>query len=76
MCGIYLNRDNVCKFLGKKKIYIYIYICFELLKFIKPFSDKRMQTISFWQLGGEKKYVCGGKKSSFIFNFFLNEEIV
>ena len=45
MCGIYLNRDNVCKFLGKK--------CVKLLKFVKPFSDKKLQTISFWQL--EKK---------------------
>ena len=72
MCGIYLNRDNVCKFLGEKKknIYIYIYICFELLKFIKPYSDKRMQTISFWQLGG-KKVRLWGEKSSFIFNFFF-----
>ena len=45
MCGIYLNRDNVCKFLGKK--------CVKLLKFVKRFSDKKLQTISFWQL--EKK---------------------
>ena len=52
MCGIYLNRDNVCKFLGKK--------CVKLLKFVKPFSDKKLQTISFWQL--EKKKVHLWKK--------------
>ena len=42
MCGIYLKRDNVCEFLGKK--------CVKLLKFVKPFSNKKLHTISFWQL--------------------------
>ena len=54
MCGIYLNRDNVCKFLGKNSV--------KLLKFVKPFSDKKLQTISFWQLE-KKKYIYGRNKT-------------
>ena len=54
VCGIYLNTNNVCEFLGKKK-------CVKLLKFVKPFSDKKLQSISFWQI--ERKiyifiYIC------------------
>ena len=47
--------------------------CFQFLKFVKLFSDKNLQTISFWQLAKrekkekEKEYVCGGKKAFFFF---------
>ena len=49
-------------FQGKKK-------CVKLLKFAKPFSDKKLQSISFWQL--ERIYIyifiymfVGEKKNS------------
>ena len=54
--------------------------CFQFLEFVKLYSDKKLQTISFWQLGKKEKrkkkkekrkkreYVCGIK--SFIFYFF------
>ena len=56
--------------------------CFQFLEFVKLYSDKKLQTISFWQLGKKKRkkkkekkkkkeYVCG--KKSFIFYFFLKK---
>ena len=55
--------------------------CFQFLEFVKLYSDKKLQTISFWQLGKKKKkekrkkkeYVCG--KKSFIFYFFLKNKL-
>ena len=69
MCVIYLNRDNVCEFLGKK--------CVKLLKFVKLFSDKKLQTISFWQLLRKKKRVRLWEKIKqfYIYLFFLKKKL-
>ena len=63
MCGIYLNRD-VYEFLGKKR-------CYQFLKFVKPFRDKKLQKISFWQLEKKKSMFVGIKKIQFYFYLFF-----
>ena len=50
--------------------------CFQFLKFVKLFSDKNLQTISFWQLAKREKKKK--KKSTFVgekrlFFFFQKE---
>ena len=66
MCGIYLNRDNVCKFLGKNSV--------KLLKFVKPFSDKKLQTISFWQLEKKKKKYIYGRNKTVLYLFLKKKK--
>ena len=66
MCGIYLNRD-VYEFLGKKR-------CYQFLKFVEPFRDKKLQKISFWQLEKKKSMFVGIKKYSFIFIYFFKKK--
>ena len=66
MCGIYLNRD-VYEFLGKKR-------CYQFLKFVKQFRDKKLQKISFWQLEKKKSMFVGIKKYSFIFIYFFKKK--
>ena len=56
--------------------------CFQFLEFVKLYSDKKLQTISFWQLGKKKekrkkkkKRVCVWNKK-FYFLFFLKKEVI
>ena len=56
--------------------------CFQFLEFVKSYSDKKLQTISFWQLGKKKekrkkkkKRVCLWNKK-FYFLFFLKKEVI
>ena len=56
--------------------------CFQFLEFVKLYSDKKLQTISFWQLGKKKekrkkkkKRVCLWNKK-FYFLFFLKKEVI
>ena len=38
--------------------------CFQFLEFVKLYSDKKLQTISFWQLGKKKRKKKKEKKKS------------
>ena len=56
--------------------------CFQFLEFVKLYSDKKLQTISFWKLGKKKekrkkkkKRVCLWNKK-FYFLFFLKKEVI